>query len=309
LIAENKVSIDDLVYPMFVVDGVGIKEPIQALDGQYRFSIDQLLIAIKELNNLGIKAIGLFPVVDASLKDDFATNSFHKDGLMQRAINSIKSKFPNILVFSDIALDPYTSHGQDWVVDNNNYVLNDITNEILVKQALSHAIAGVDFVCPSDMMDGRVGLIRNILDENNFSNCGIMSYSTKYNSSLYGPFRHAVGAMGDINKDKSTYQMNPANRREAILEIEMDIDEGADIIMIKPGTLYLDIVNIARVTFNRPIALYHVSGEYAMLKLASNNGLIDYNSAILETILCCKRAGADIIWTYAAVDIARLLHI
>jgi porphobilinogen synthase len=307
MVAENKITVDDLVYPLFIVDGVGVQEPISALEGQYRWSIDKLLLMLQDVIMLGIKAIAIFPVIDISLKDEYATKSYDQNGLIPRAVLNIKSKYPDLIVFTDVALDPYTIHGHDGIIDKNGYVMNDETNAVLLKQALSHAIAGADFVSPSDMMDGRVGLIRNVLDENGFYNCGIMAYSTKYASSFYGPFRFAVGASGNVNKDKSSYQMNPANMREAILELEMDINEGADIVMIKPGIPYLDIVRVARDKFNRPLAVYHVSGEYAMLKLAANNGLIDYDSAILETMLCCKRAGADIIWTYAALDVARLI--
>jgi porphobilinogen synthase len=307
LIAENNITINDLVYPMFIIDGDDIKDPIKELPNQYRFSIDKILIELNTIINLGIKAIALFPIIKENLKDDKASNSYRKDGLIQRAIKSIKDKFPQLLIFTDIALDPYTNHGHDGIIDNNGYVLNDVTNEILVKQALSHASSGADFVCPSDMMDGRIGKIRESLEENNFSNCGIMAYSVKYASSFYGPFRNAVRASGNINKDKATYQMNPANIREALLEIEIDINEGADIIMIKPGLPYLDIVKTASEKFNRPIAIYHVSGEYAMLKLAAANNLINYDNAIIESMLCCKRAGADIIWTYSALDVAKLL--
>lgn len=307
LIAENNITINDLVYPMFIIDGLNIKDPINELPGQYRFSIDKILIELPTIINLGIKAIAIFPIIANNLKNEKASNAYLKDGLVQRAIKDIKDKFPQLLIFTDIALDPYTSHGHDGIIDDKGYVLNDITNEILIKQAISHANAGADFVCPSDMMDGRIGEIRKALDNNNLTNCGILSYSVKYASNFYGPFRNAVGASGNINKDKASYQMNPANSCEAILEIEMDINEGADIIMIKPGLPYLDIVKLASEKFNRPIAIYHVSGEYAMLKLASDNGLIDYNNAIIECMLCCKRSGADIIWTYAALDVAKLI--
>jgi len=307
LVQEHTVIAKDLVYPVFIRDGVNIKEPISSMPGQSRLSIDNLLKIAEECMNLNIPAIALFPSMEDK-KDNYGSESYNPDGLIQRAIRELKKHFPELGVFTDVALDPYTIHGQDGITDDKGYVLNDVTNEILVKQALSHAQAGADFVSPSDMMDGRIGKIRKALELDGFYNTGIMAYSAKYASKFYGPFRDAVGSSVNLGKsNKFTYQMNPANSDEALHEVSLDLAEGADIVMVKPGLPYLDIVYRVKTEFKKPVAIYHVSGEYAMLKAASQNGWLDYDVTILETMLCCKRAGSDIIWTYAALDIAKLL--
>ena len=309
LITENSILVKDLIYPIFVVDGTNRCEEIKSLPGQNRLSIDNLLIKASECIELGISAIALFPMIESSKEDKFATEAHNPDGLIPRAIRELKRSFPDLGVFTDIALDGYTPDGHDGVSDEEGYVLNDITNEILVKQALCHAQAGADFVCPSDMMDGRVLKIREALDAAGYLDTGIMAYSAKYASSFYGPFREATGAARNLGKySKKTYQMNPANSNEAIHEVAQDLAEGADIVMVKPGIPYLDVIYRVKTEFKKPTATYHVSGEYALLKIGSQNGLLDYNQAIIETMLCFKRAGADIIWTYAALEVAELLR-
>ena len=308
LTQENWVSANDLIYPVFILEGETREEPILSMPGQSRISIDLLLRLVEKTAILGIQGIALFPVIEAG-KDNLATESYNPDGLIQRAIRAIKSRFPEIGVFSDIALDPYTIHGQDGIIDDKGYVLNDVTNEVLVKQALSHAEAGADFVCPSDMMDGRIGLIRAALEKNGFHNTGIMAYSAKYASKFYDPFRDAVGSGTNLGKaDKFSYQMHPANGNEALREVSLDITEGADIVMVKPGMPYLDILYRVKQEFKMPTAVYHVSGEYAMLKAAAEKGWLDYNATLLESMLGFKRAGADIIWTYAAFDVINYLR-
>lgn len=308
LVQENHVTANDLIYPVFVLDGSNEKEDILSMPGQSRLSIDLLLDVLEEAVQLGLQGIGIFPVIKEG-KDNLATESYNPHGLVPRIIKAVKAKFPDLGIFTDIALDPYTIHGQDGIIDDNGYVLNDITNEVLVKQALCHAEAGTDFVCPSDMMDGRIGLIREALEKNGHHNVGIMSYSAKYASKYYGPFRDAVGSAGNLGKaDKFNYQMHPANGDEALREIALDISEGADILMVKPGLPYLDIVYRVKEASKMPVAVYHVSGEYAMLKAASQNGWLDYDNTLIETMLSFKRAGADIIWTYSAIDILRLLN-
>ena len=308
LVQENHVTTNDLVYPVFILEGNNRKEEIKSMPGQYRMSVDILLIVAKKCVDFGIKAIALFPVIESEKTED-ARESYNPDGLIPRAIRALKSHYPNIVIFSDVALDPYTSHGQDGIIDENGYVLNDVTVSVLEQQALCHAEAGADFVSPSDMMDGRIGSIRMALDENNFINTGIMAYSAKYASKYYGPFRDAVGSSSNLGKaDKASYQMNPANGAEALHEVGLDIAEGADIVMVKPGLPYLDVVYRVKQHFQKPTAVYHVSGEYAMLKAASQNGWLDYESTLMETMLCFKRAGADMIWTYAALDVAECLN-
>lgn len=308
LTQENWVTANDLVYPVFVLDGECREEPILSMPGQSRISLDLLLLLLEKTRMLGLQGIGIFPVIEEG-KDNLATESYNPNGLVPRVIRAIKSKFPDIGVFTDIALDPYTIHGQDGIIDENGYVLNDVTNEVLVKQALCHAAAGADFVCPSDMMDGRVGLIRRSLEDNGFHNTGIMAYSAKYASKYYGPFRDAVGSSSNLGKaDKFSYQMHPANGNEALREVALDVAEGADIVMVKPGLPYLDIVYRVKNEFKMPTAVYHVSGEYAMLKAASQNGWLDYEETLIETMLAFKRAGADIIWTYAAFDVINILR-
>lgn len=309
LTQENAITVNDLIYPVFVLEGDNREEPILSMPGQSRISLDLLLNLLDEAYALGLQGVAIFPVIENG-KDNFATESYNPNGLVPRIIKSIKTKFPKLGIFTDIALDPYTIHGQDGIINEDGYVLNDITNEVLVKQALCHAEAGADFVCPSDMMDGRIGLIRQALEEKGFHNTGIMAYSAKYASKYYGPFREAVGSAANLGKaDKLSYQMHPANSDEAIHEVSLDLAEGADIVMVKPGLPYLDIVFRVKEQFKRPTAVYHVSGEYAMLKAASLNGWLDYDSTLLETMLAFKRAGADIIWTYSALDVIKLLKI
>ena len=308
LVRENTLTANDLIYPLFVIEGENIKEKIDSMPGIERLSIDQLLIEAKEIVDLKIQAIALFPVISSEKKTEDAEESYNSDGLVQRAVRAVKRSFPELAVITDVALDPFTSHGQDGLIDSNGYVLNDETVEILIKQALSHAEAGADIVAPSDMMDGRIGAIRNALEESGFKNTNILSYAAKYASSFYGTFRDAVGSSLSLGKsDKKTYQMDPGNANEAIREVELDINEGADMVMIKPGLPYLDIVSNVKQTFGVPTFAYHVSGEYAMLKAASQKNWIDEKSTVLETLLCFKRAGADAILTYYAKDAAKWL--
>ena len=276
------------------------------MPGIERLSIDQLMLEAKEIVDLKIPAIALFPVISTDKKSEEAQESYNSDGLIQRAIRELKRSFPNLLVITDVALDPFTSHGQDGLIDKDGYVVNDETVEVLVKQAISHAIAGADIVAPSDMMDGRIGAIRQALEENGYIHTNILAYSAKYASSFYGPFRDAVGSSSSLGKsDKKTYQMDPANSNEALHEVEMDIAEGADMVMIKPGLPYLDIVSTVKQTFAVPTFAYHVSGEYAMLKAASANGWIEEKPVVLETLSCFKRAGADAVLTYYAKEVAQ----
>ena len=308
LVRENTLSTNDLIYPLFIIEGENIKEKIDSMPGIERLSIDQLLIEAKEIVDLKIQAIALFPVISSVKKTEDAEESYNSDGLVQRAVRALKRSFPELAVITDVALDPFTSHGQDGLIDSNGYVLNDETVDVLIKQALSHAKAGADIVAPSDMMDGRIGAIRNALEESGFIHTNILSYAAKYASSFYGPFRDAVGSSGNLGKsDKKTYQMDPGNANEAIREVELDIAEGADMVMIKPGLPYLDIVSNVKQTFGVPTFAYHVSGEYAMLKAASQNKWIDEKSTVLEALLCFKRAGADAVLTYYAKDAARWL--
>jgi len=308
LVQENIFTVKDLIYPIFIIDGVDKEEPILSMPGQSRVTIDKLLVLAKECYSLGIPAIALFPCITAG-KDNYASESYNQNGLVQRAVTQLKQHLPELGVFTDIALDPYTIHGQDGIIDDNGYVLNDITNEVLVKQALSHAKAGADFVSPSDMMDGRIGKIRKALEADGFYNTGIMAYSAKYASKFYGPFRDAVGSTANLGKsNKYSYQMNPANVDEALHEVSLDLAEGADIVMVKPGLPYLDVVYQVKQAFKKPLAVYHVSGEYAMLKAAAINGWLDYEATLFETMLCFKRAGSDMVWTYAARDVAKILH-
>jgi len=306
LVRESSLSANDLIYPLFIIEGENKREKIESMPGIERVSIDQLLVEAKEIIDLKIQAIALFPVIGPDKKTEEAEESFNPDGLIQRAVKSLKRSFPELAVITDVALDPYTSHGQDGLIDSNGYVLNDETVNVLIKQSLSHAEAGADIVAPSDMMDGRIGAIRNALEESGFIHTNILSYAAKYASSFYGPFREAVGSSSNLGKsDKKTYQMDPGNSNEAIREVELDISEGADMVMIKPGLPYLDIVSNVKQVFGVPTFAYHVSGEYAMLKAASQNKWIDEKSTVLETLLCFKRAGADAILTYYAKDAAK----
>ncbi len=309
LMAENKVSADDLIYPVFVLEGENKSEPVKSMPGVERKTLDILLVELEEVVNLGIPAIAIFPVICATKKTLLAEESWNQQGLVQTSINSIKQKFPGLGVITDIALDPYTSHGQDGIINEKGYVVNDETVEALVKQAVSHARAGADVVAPSDMMDGRIGAIRDALEKEGYFNTRILAYSAKYASAYYGPFRDAVGSATNLGKaDKKTYQMDPANGDEAFQEIAMDLEEGADMIMVKPGMPYLDVIYRAKQNFKVPVMAYHVSGEYAMLKAASSNGWIDEKKCVLEAMLGFKRAGTDAVLTYYAKDIARWLQ-
>ncbi|MFT7465917.1 MAG: porphobilinogen synthase [Brevundimonas sp.] len=309
LIRENTLTVSDLIYPLFIIEGKNKKQKIDSMPGIERLSIDQLLIEAKEIVDLKIQAIALFPVISPDKKTLEAEESYNPDGLVQRAVRELKRSFPELAVITDVALDPYTSHGLDGVIDSDGYVLNDETVNILIKQSLSHAHAGADIVAPSDMMDGRIGAIRHALEEQGFIHTNILAYSAKYASSFYGPFRDAVGSAGNLGKsDKKTFQMDPGNSDEAIREVELDILEGADMVMIKPGLPYLDIVSKVKQTFGVPTFAYHVSGEYAMLKAASQNKWIDEKSTVLETLLCFKRAGADAVLTYYAKEAAKWMQ-
>ena len=305
LIRENTITPNDFLVPLFVIEGKNNKREIQSMPNYFKMSIDLILKEIKILHSLGLKSVLLFAQVEESLKDNYGTEAINNNGLMQRAIRSIKDKFPDILVMSDVALDPYSSYGHDGVVENG-LIVNDITNDILAKMSLSHIKAGADFVAPSDMMDGRVKVIRTMLEKEGCHNAGIMSYSAKYASSFYGPFRDALDSKPGFG-DKKTYQMDIGNREEAINEVRLDIKEGADIVMVKPGISYLDVIRDIKNNFNIPISAYQVSGEYAMIKAASKNGWIDENQTILETSIAFKRAGASFIASYFAKDIIKLI--
>ena len=305
LVSENQLSINDLMLPLFVCEGTQVKESIDAMPGCFRMSLDLLKEEVKNIWSLGIKAVLIFVKVVDNLKDNRGTEAINPEGLMQRAVMEIKSTVPEMVVMTDVALDPYSSFGHDGIVENNK-ILNDPTIEILAKMALSHAHAGADFVAPSDMMDGRVLSIRTTLEEAGLHNIGIMSYGVKYASSLYGPFREALDSSPGFG-DKQTYQMDFANRLEAITETTRDIDEGADIIMVKPAIVYLDILLEIRDNVKVPIAVYQVSGEYAMLKAAAEKGWVDHDTVMIEQLLAFKRAGASLITTYHAKEVAKLL--
>jgi len=309
LMAENKISADDLIYPVFVLEGENRVEDIVSMPSIQRKSLDNLLVELEEVYQLGIPAIAIFPVINESKKSLLAEEAYNENGLVQKTVSAIKKQFPELGVITDIALDPYTSHGQDGIIDDKGYVLNDTTVDVLVKQALSHAAAGVDIVAPSDMMDGRIGAIRQALEKAGYVNTKILAYSAKYASAFYGPFRDAVGSGGNLGKaDKKTYQMDPANGDEAFHEIALDLQEGADMVMVKPGMPYLDVIYRAKQNFKVPVMAYHVSGEFAMLKAASANGWIDEKKCVLEAMIGFKRAGADAILTYYAKDVARWLE-
>lgn len=309
LMQENVLTTNDLIYPMFVIEGTNRKESISSMPGIERLSIDLLLDEAKELVELGIPAIALFPVTPQTLKSEMAEEAYNPDGLAQKAVRALKTEFPELGVITDVALDPFTIHGQDGIIDENGYVLNDITTEILVKQALSHADAGADVVAPSDMMDGRIGEIREALEEAGHINTQILSYSAKYASNYYGPFRDAVGSAGNLKgADKKTYQMDPANSDEALREIAQDLEEGADMVMVKPGMPYLDIVKAVKDTYQVPTFAYQVSGEYAMHMAAIENGWLSEQAVIMESLLAFKRAGADGILTYFAKSAAKWLN-
>lgn len=308
LVRETNVSCNDLLAPLFVIEGNHQKIPIKSMPGQFRLSIDELLKEIKELKNLGIKAIALFPVVEEKLKTKDAKEAYNKNGLNQRAIKAIKDAYPELILMTDIALDPYSELGHDGLVDEKtNEILNDQTLEVLAKMALVQAEAGSDILGPSDMMDGRVGYIRHALEEAHFKNTSIMSYTAKYASGFYGPFRDALDSAPRFG-DKKTYQMDPANIREALLEAKLDEEEGADILMVKPGLPYLDVLAKLRENTLLPLAVYNVSGEYAMIKAAEQNGWIDGEKCMVEMLTSFKRAGADIILTYFAKEMALYLN-
>ena len=310
LMRENNISVSNLIYPMFVIEGTGVRQDIESMPGIQRLSIDELIKDASECHQLGIPAIAIFPYIDKKLKTDDASEAFNDDGLVQRAIRELKKEIPGLGVISDVALDPFTLHGQDGLIDKAGNILNDETVSILTKQAISHAKAGADIVAPSDMMDGRVQRIRKSLEENKFINTKILAYSAKYASSFYGPFRDAVGSSALLGKSsKQTYQMDPANSDEAINEVELDIQEGADMVMIKPGMPYLDIVFRVKQTFNKPTFVYQVSGEYAMIMAASMKGWLNQDDVILESLISFRRAGADAIITYFALEVARLMDL
>ncbi len=309
LMRENALSSNDLIWPVFVLPGKNRIEPIASMPGVDRVSVDVLIARATEAFELGIPAIALFPVIDESLKSLDAAEAYNPKGLVQQTVRALKVSLPDLGVITDVALDPYTSHGQDGLIDPMGYVENDETNAVLVRQALSHAEAGCDIVAPSDMMDGRVLRIREALEAENYRNTRIMAYSAKYASAFYGPFRDAVGSASALGKsNKYSYQMDPANSDEALREIELDLAEGADIVMVKPGMPYLDIVRRAKDKFGAPVAVYQVSGEYAMLKAAALNGWLDERAVVMESLLAFKRAGADAILSYFAVDAARWLR-
>jgi len=309
LMRENSLSASDFIYPMFILEGEQKREAVESMPGIERVSIDLLLEETNEISALGIPAIALFPVVDESGKSESADEAWNPDGLVQRAVHAVKTAQPDLGVITDVALDPYTSHGQDGLLDESGYVTNDATVEVLVKQALSHADAGADVVAPSDMMDGRIAAIREALESSGHQNTRILAYAAKYASSFYGPFRDAVGSAGNLGGgNKYSYQMDPANTNEALYEVALDIDEGADMVMIKPGLPYLDIVRRVSDELQFPTFVYQVSGEYAMLKAAGQNGWIDEKACVLESLLSMKRAGANGILTYFAKTAAAWLQ-
>ena len=309
LVAENQLTANDLIYPVFVIEGENHREAVPSMPGVERLTIDQLLIEAGLLVKYGVPMIALFPVVGEAKKSLMAEEAYNPEGLAQRAVRALKAAYPELGVMTDVALDPFTTHGQDGIIDEESYVLNDITTEILVKQALSHAEAGADVVAPSDMMDGRIGAIREALEANGFINTQIMAYSAKYASNYYGPFRDAVGSAGNLKGgNKFTYQVDPANANEGLHEVAMDIQEGADMVMVKPGMPYLDMVWRVKETFGVPTFAYQVSGEYAMHMAAIQNGWLKERECIIEGLLCFKRAGADGILTYFAKQVAERLY-
>jgi porphobilinogen synthase len=308
LMREHYLTTDDLIYPVFVMEGHQKEEAILSMPGIKRQSADLILETAKECFKLGIPAIALFPVIDAQLKTEDAKEAYNSEGLIPRLVALLKQHVPDLGVITDVALDPYTSHGQDGLIDASGYVLNDETVDVLIKQALSHAKAGADIVAPSDMMDGRIGKIREALEKEGFVNTKILAYSAKYASSFYGPFRDAVGSAKNLGEsNKNSYQMDPANTDEALIEVELDINEGADMVMVKPGMPYLDIVYRVKSAFSVPTYAYQVSGEYAMIKAASRNGWLEEKKVVMESLLAFKRAGADGVLTYYALEVARWL--
>ncbi len=309
LMCESHLSVDDLIYPMFVLEGQKLREAVPSMPGVERISIDELLIEAEQLVALGVPAVALFPVTPLEVKTEDAREAFNPVGLAQRAVRAIKENFPELGVITDVALDPFTTHGQDGLIDESGYVLNDETVDVLVKQALSHAEAGADVVAPSDMMDGRIGRIRDALEAGGYIHTRILAYSAKYASSFYGPFRDAVGSAENLGGgNKYSYQMDPANSDEALWEVGLDLEEGADMIMVKPGMPYLDIVRRVKDQYAAPTYAYQVSGEYAMIMAAAQNGWLDEKAVIMESLLAFKRAGADGVLTYFAKRVAEWLQ-
>ncbi|MFO6420606.1 porphobilinogen synthase [Hylemonella sp. W303a] len=309
LVREHALSPHDLIYPVFVLDGQNRRESVGSMPGVERLSLDLLLPVAEDCVRLGIPVMALFPVIDATLKASDGREAYNPDGLVPRVVRGLKQRFPELGVMTDVALDPYTSHGQDGLLDETGYILNDETIEVLVKQAQAQAAAGVDIVAPSDMMDGRIGAIRTALEASGAIHTRIMAYSAKYASAFYGPFRDAVGSAGNLGKaDKKVYQMDPGNSDEALKEVAMDIAEGADMVMVKPGMPYLDVVRRVKDEFRVPTFAYQVSGEYAMLKAAAQNGWLAHDAVMMESLLAFKRAGADGVLTYFAREAARLLR-
>jgi porphobilinogen synthase len=306
LVRENHLSVDDLIYPVFVLEGHNRREAVKSMPGVERLSLDLLLPVAEECVKLGIPVMALFPVISAELKTPDGREACNPRGLAPEVVATLKRHFPDLGVMTDVALDPYTSHGQDGLLDESGYILNDETLKVLTEQAITHAQAGVDIVAPSDMMDGRIGSIRKALESKGHIHTKILAYSAKYASSFYGPFRDAVGSAKNLGKsDKKTYQMDPANSDEALREVALDLEEGADMVMVKPGMPYLDIVRRVKDTFKVPTFAYQVSGEYAMLKAAAQNGWLDHDAVMMESLLAFKRAGADGVLTYFAIDAAK----
>lgn len=309
LMRETVLTPDDLIYPVFVLEGEGNREPVASMPGVERLSIDLLVKEAKEIAELGVPAMALFPVTPPSAKSELAEEAWNPEGLAQRAVKAVKDAVPELGIITDVALDPFTTHGQDGLIDESGYVLNDETVEVLVKQALSHARAGADVVAPSDMMDGRIGDIRDVLESEGFIHTRILAYSAKYASSYYGPFRDAVGSAANLGKgNKNTYQQDPANSDEALREVALDLQEGADMVMVKPGMPYLDIVRRVKDQFGVPTFVYQVSGEYAMHMAAVQNGWLDERSVVTESLICIKRSGADGVLTYFAKRVAQWLN-
>ncbi len=308
LVRENTVTVNDLIYPCFVLEGTNQREAVKSMPGVERLSIDLLLKEAEQIHTLGIPLMALFPVTPSDVKSEDAREAYNPDGLAQRAVRALKKEFPELGIMTDVALDPFTTHGQDGLIDDNGYIINDETVDVLVKQALSHAEAGADMVAPSDMMDGRIGAVRQMLEAQGHINTQLMAYSAKYASSFYGPFRDAVGSASNLaGGNKYSYQMDPANSDEALHEVALDIYEGADMVMVKPGMPYLDILHRVKETFQKPTFVYQVSGEYAMLKAAAQNGWLDEKATVMESLIAFKRAGADGILTYFAKDVAEQL--
>lgn len=309
LVRENTLTVDDFIYPVFITEGQGVRQAVPSMPGVVRYSIDTLLPVAEQCVELGIPVLSLFPAIEPELKTLDGKEAANPDGLVPRAVRELKARFPELGVLCDVALDPYTSHGQDGIIDEDGYVLNEPTVEMLVRQGLAQAEAGVDIIAPSDMMDGRVGALRQALESNRHIYTRIMAYSAKYASAFYGPFRDAVGSAANLGKsNKMAYQMDPANRNEALREVAADIREGADMVMVKPGMPYLDVLRDVKQAFGVPTYAYQVSGEYAMLKAASANGWLDHDKVMMESLLAFKRAGGDGILTYFAIEAAQLLR-